>query len=88
MLKLTGNEKAFVGGLLAFASTSFIQLQQSVNGYTLKDFGWSVAAWVVVHLGIWLTTNTPVSPDASGTPVAPPTNTPTASVPPQDTPAQ
>ena len=61
MVKLTGNEKSFIGGLLAFLATSITQLQQTAN-YTLRDFGLAVGAWVVVHLGIWLTTNTVPSP--------------------------
>lgn len=57
MVKLTGNEKAFLGGLLAFLSTNIVLLQQQNGGYSWHDFAWSVGAWVVVHLGVWLTTN-------------------------------
>ena len=63
MIKLTGNEKAFLGGLLAFLSTSVVQLAQS-GGYTWRKFAWSAGSWVVVHLGVWLATNSPTPPQA------------------------
>lgn len=74
MVKLTGNEKAFLGGLLAFLSTSVIQLQQQSGGYSWRDFAWSIGAWVVVHLGVFLTTNsaTPPEPPAPTQPTVPP----------------
>lgn len=59
MIKVTTNEKAFMGGLLAFLSTSLVQLQQQRGGYTLRDFEWALGSWVLVHIGVWLTANTP-----------------------------
>lgn len=67
MIKITNNEKAFMAGLLAFLVTTVVQLQRQPSGYTLRNFEYSAASWVLLHLGVWLTTNTPKTP-----PVVPP----------------
>jgi hypothetical protein len=64
MIRLTGNEKAFIGGLAGFLATTIVQLEQQSGSYTLHDFLTSLAAWVVVHLSVYVTTNTPVAQSA------------------------
>lgn len=61
MPKLTGNEKAAIGGLVTGLATLIVQLQQS-GQLTLKEFGYSAAAWVVTHAAIYITANTPKPP--------------------------
>jgi hypothetical protein len=65
MFRLTGNEKAFLGGLVAFLTTSIVQLSQQPAGYTWHEFLWSVVSWVVVHISVYFTTNTPTPPMAA-----------------------
>lgn len=56
---ITGKEKAFLGGLGA-GITAFAG-QLSVNDRVdLKTVAWSVGAWVITHLFVYYTTNTPV----------------------------
>lgn len=58
MIHLTGNEKAFIGGLMAFLATTIVQVQQT-GQFTLHEFYWSLASWAVTHLTVFVTTNTP-----------------------------
>lgn len=57
MIHLTGNEKAFLGGLVAFLATTIVQLQQT-GQFTLRDFCFSLGAWILTHASVWLATNT------------------------------
>lgn len=55
---ITGKEKAVLGGLVAFLTTMNVQIQQA-GQLTLKEFAWSVGAYVVTHVTVWAATNTP-----------------------------
>ena len=63
MLRITGNEKAVMGGLIAGLATIIVQLQQS-GQLTLHEVLVSLGAYVFTHLSVWVTTNTkpPVAP--------------------------
>lgn len=61
MLTLTSNEKAIVGGLTAALITTIVQLEQS-GQLTLHEFWYTIAAYVVTHITVWLTTNSPKPP--------------------------
>lgn len=58
MLKITSNEKAFMGGLVAALFTICVQLQQSgkLNAHEVLI---ALGGYAVTHFSIWLTTNTP-----------------------------
>lgn len=58
MVHLTGNEKAVLGGLVAALATVIVQLQQS-GQLTLHEFLVALGSYVVTHVTVWLTTNTP-----------------------------
>jgi hypothetical protein len=55
---IIGNEKAIIGGLSAGILTLVSQI--GVNGQmTIKEAAYSVASWVVTHVLVYITTNTP-----------------------------
>lgn len=57
-MKITGNEKSFIGGLGAGITTFAGQL--SVGGkLDVKAVSWSLGAWLATHLFVYYTTNTP-----------------------------
>ncbi len=58
MIRLTGNEKAFLGGLVSALAALIVQLQQS-GQLTLHEVLVSLGAWVLTHATVWLTTNSP-----------------------------
>lgn len=64
MIRITSNEKAFMAGVMAFLATTVVQLQQS-GQFTLRQFEWSIGSWVLAHLTVWWTTNTPKAPTAT-----------------------
>lgn len=70
MIKLTGSEKAFLGGLVAFLATTIVQLNQS-GQLTLKELGYSLGSFIVTHLTVWSATNSPaaVGPISAEAPV-------------------
>ena len=61
MVKITGSEKAFLGGIVSGLVTLIVQLQQS-GQFTTKEAAYSVGAYIFTHIAVWLTTNTPKSP--------------------------
>ena len=61
MSKITGNEKAFLGGIVSGLVTLIVQLQQS-GQFTTKEAVYSVAAYLATHAAVWLTTNSPQPP--------------------------
>lgn len=69
-MRLTGNEKAYIGGLVAGLVTLAIQLQQT-GQFTTKEFLLSAGAWLIVHLGVYTATNTPPNPPIAPPPVNP-----------------
>lgn len=60
MLRITGNEKSLIGGLVAGTLTLVVQLQQS-GQLTSKEGLLSIAAWVLTQIAVWITANTPKS---------------------------
>lgn len=85
MFKLTGSEKAFLGGFVAALGTTLVQVVQSKE-LTWQEAGWSLLVWVLTHATVWLATNSPA--DTSAPAIAPAQPAPGATVAPQDTPAQ
>ena len=55
-----GNEKALIGGLSAGILSLLGQFGVN-NQLTLKEAAYSLAAWVVTHVAVYLTTNTPTA---------------------------
>jgi hypothetical protein len=76
MLKLTGNEKAFIGGFVAALTAALVQVAQT-GQMTWKEAGWSLLVWVLTHATVYLTTNTAatdtpvVAPAATAAPATP-----------------
>lgn len=63
-MKITGNEKSFIGGLGAGITTFAGQL--SVGGkLDAKAVAWSLGAWLATHLFVYYTTNTAVANNAT-----------------------
>jgi hypothetical protein len=60
-MKITGSEKAFLGGLVSGLFALIIQLQQS-GQFTTKIALFSIGSFVAAHIAVYLTTNTPKPP--------------------------
>lgn len=56
MLRITGNEKAVLGGLVSALVTVVAQVQQS-GQLTLKEFGTALVAYLFTHVTVWTATN-------------------------------
>lgn len=70
-MRITGKEKAVVGGLGAGITTLAGQLQ--VGGkFSVSVVAWSVAAWLATHIFVYATTNTPLTEDAEEEVITPP----------------
>jgi hypothetical protein len=69
MVRITSNEKAVIGGVVAALFAIIVQLQQSKQ-LTWHDLGVAVVGYVLTHLAVWATTNSPKPPVD-----APPTST-------------
>lgn len=57
MLRLTGNEKAVLGGLVSALVTICVQVQNS-GQLTLHELIGAAVAYVLTHSTVWLATNT------------------------------
>jgi hypothetical protein len=68
-MSITHNEKAVAGGLATALITVIVQLQNS-GPFTLHDFLVALGAYIVTHVSVWLTTNTPKAPAPPAPPVA------------------
>ena len=70
-MRITGNEKAVIGGLVSALVTIAVQLADTPH-FTWHDVLVAVGAYIVTHLTVYVTANTPKTPPS--TPSAPVAN--------------
>jgi hypothetical protein len=73
--KIIGNEKAVIGGLSAGILTLLGQLGVN-NQMTLKEVVYALVTWVITHVVVYSTTNTPIASPVTPTVVQPTTQIP------------
>lgn len=61
-MRITGKEKAFIGGLGAGMVAFAGQLSANSN-VDVKTVAWSLGAWLFTHVVVYYTTDTPVTED-------------------------
>lgn len=60
-MRITGKEKAFLGGLGAGITAFAGQLAATNGQINVKTLAWSVGAWVFTHLFVYYTTDTQIT---------------------------